>query len=90
MHFVLQMQELVSKGLKANEWVGHIQNLMNGKGGGKEMSAQATGNNIGCLNQAISLATQFVQDKLGISPKSKSDSQGFTGLYFNSKDILMN
>ena len=70
------LQELNGKGLKANEWVGHIQSVMNGKGGGKEMSAQATGTNTACLNQVLNMATQFVEEKLGISSSSSSGAQG--------------
>ncbi len=64
---VILLKELNDEGLKANEWVGHIQAVMNGKGGGKEMSAQATGTNVSCLNQVLNMATQFVEGKLGMS-----------------------
>lgn len=66
----LLSQELNGKGLKANEWIGHIQSSMNGKGGGKEMSAQATGTNTSCLNQVLNMATQYVEEKLGVSGSS--------------------
>ena len=62
--------------MKANEWIGHIQSVMNGKGGGKEMSAQATGTNTSCLNQLLNMATQFVEEKLGISSSSSSGAEG--------------
>ena len=70
-----ELQELVAKGLKANEWVSNVSGLMQGKGGGKDMSAQATGNNVSCLKQAMDLSTTFAEEKLGIKtspPKSKS------------------
>ena len=57
-------KEAVKKGLKANEWVGQVSPLMNGKGGGKDVSAQATGTNIRCLDQCLDLATEFVRMKL--------------------------
>lgn len=56
-------------GLKANEWVGQVQKLINGKGGGKDMSAQATGTNPGALKEAIAIVTKYAQEKLGITPK---------------------
>jgi len=54
----------IKKGLKANEWVAQVQSIMQGKGGGKDVSAQATGTNVACLQQVMDLATQFVQLKL--------------------------
>ena len=66
------LQEVVSKGLKANEWIKNIQDLMAGKGGGKDMSAQATGTNIDCLNEAREMSIEFVQKKLGITPAPKT------------------
>lgn len=58
-------QETVSRGLKASEWVGHILELMDGRGGGKDMSAQATGKNINDLDKALKLATEFAKLKIG-------------------------
>lgn len=58
---------MVKRGLKANEWVTSVQGLMGGKGGGKELSAQATGTNTRCVPEAIVVATQFVKSKLGLS-----------------------
>lgn len=58
-------QEVAEKGLKANEWVQRISDLLDGKGGGKDMSAQATGKNIDCIQEALKLATEFAQLKLG-------------------------
>ena len=52
------------KGLKANEWVAQVSTIMVGKGGGKDISAQATGTNVACLDQVMDLATKFVQMKL--------------------------
>uniref|UniRef100_A0A8D0G4K0 Alanine--tRNA ligase n=1 Tax=Sphenodon punctatus TaxID=8508 RepID=A0A8D0G4K0_SPHPU len=58
-------QEVANKGLKANEWVQQVSGLMDGKGGGKEVSAQATGKNTGCLEEALKLATDFAKFRLG-------------------------
>ncbi|EGI61219.1 PREDICTED: alanine--tRNA ligase, cytoplasmic isoform X1 [Acromyrmex echinatior] len=57
----------VSKGLKANEWIQAITSLMQGKGGGKSESAQASGSNIVCLNEIVSKANEFADQKLGIT-----------------------
>lgn len=54
----------VNKGLKANEWVQQVSQLMQGKGGGKPESAQASGSNTACLNEVLELATQFANTKL--------------------------
>ncbi|XP_075432711.1 alanine--tRNA ligase, cytoplasmic [Ascaphus truei] len=58
-------QETASKGLKANEWVQQVTDLMDGKGGGKDTSAQATGKNVGCLSEVLRLAEDFAKLKLG-------------------------
>ncbi|XP_072278245.1 alanine--tRNA ligase, cytoplasmic [Pyxicephalus adspersus] len=57
-------QEAVDRGLKANEWVSQVSELMDGKGGGKEMSAQATGRNPSCLSEVLRLAEDFAKLKL--------------------------
>ncbi|XP_036202094.1 alanine--tRNA ligase, cytoplasmic isoform X3 [Myotis myotis] len=54
-----------NRGLKASEWVQQVSGLMDGKGGGKDVSAQATGKNVGCLQEALQLATSFAQLRLG-------------------------
>lgn len=40
--------------------------MLDGKGGGRPESAQATGNNPGALSEAIKKAVQFAQSKLNI------------------------
>lgn len=55
----------MQKGLKANQWVQEVSALMDGKGGGKDGSAQATGKNVGCLQEALRLATDFARLHLG-------------------------
>ncbi|NXB11176.1 SYAC protein, partial [Cnemophilus loriae] len=58
-------QETANKGLKASQWVQEVSGLMDGKGGGKDISAQATGKNVGCLQEALKLATDFAKLRLG-------------------------
>ncbi|XP_054631472.1 alanine--tRNA ligase, cytoplasmic [Dunckerocampus dactyliophorus] len=58
-------QEKANRGLKASEWVQELCPLMDGKGGGKDMSAQATGRNMQCLQEALQMAQQFASLKLG-------------------------
>jgi alanyl-tRNA synthetase len=54
----------IEKGLKANEWVQQVQPLMNGKGGGKAESAQASGTNYEKADEIIELARAFANSKL--------------------------
>ncbi|XP_048508528.1 alanine--tRNA ligase, cytoplasmic isoform X2 [Athalia rosae] len=61
----------VVKGLKANEWIQTVTLLMQGKGGGKPESAQASGSNTSCLQEAMKMAIAFASSKLGI-PTSNS------------------
>ncbi|XP_049578461.1 alanine--tRNA ligase, cytoplasmic [Syngnathus scovelli] len=58
-------QEKAKLGLKASEWVQELCPLMDGKGGGKDMSAQAAGRNTECLQEALQMARQFASLKLG-------------------------
>uniref|UniRef100_A0A8C8SSQ0 Alanine--tRNA ligase n=1 Tax=Pelusios castaneus TaxID=367368 RepID=A0A8C8SSQ0_9SAUR len=58
-------QEAANKGLKANQWVQEVSGLMDGRGGGKDVSAQATGKNVGCLEEALKLAIDFAKLHLG-------------------------
>ncbi|KAH9529625.1 Alanine--tRNA ligase, cytoplasmic [Dermatophagoides farinae] len=58
-------KEIAQKGLTANEWVQNITTVIQGKGGGKQESAQAIGNNIGSLDEAIKLSNEFARLKLG-------------------------
>lgn len=54
----------VEKGLEANKWVSSIADLIKGKGGGKSLSAQATGKNPDGMKEAIDVATEFAKMKL--------------------------
>ncbi|XP_055376341.1 alanine--tRNA ligase, cytoplasmic [Condylostylus longicornis] len=54
----------IEKGLKANEWVQHVSVVMNGKGGGKPESAQASGSDYDKSNEVLKLAAAFASAKL--------------------------
>lgn len=54
----------IERGLLASEWVQSIVTLINGKGGGKAESAQASGSNPSCLNEAMKIAREFAISKL--------------------------
>ncbi|RWS11029.1 alanine--tRNA ligase: cytoplasmic-like protein, partial [Dinothrombium tinctorium] len=54
----------VESGLKANEWVQSIAELIKGKGGGKPESAQASGNEISKVDEAVAIARKFAKSKL--------------------------
>lgn len=58
-------QEVAGRGLKASEWVQELCPLLDGKGGGKDTSAQATGRNTQCLQEALQMANEFARLKLG-------------------------
>ncbi|VUZ54781.1 unnamed protein product [Hymenolepis diminuta] len=56
---------LVARGLKANLWAGCVSALINGKGGGKDTSAQASGSpNDISVDQVVSAARDFVKANL--------------------------
>ncbi|XP_067651201.1 alanine--tRNA ligase, cytoplasmic-like [Haliotis asinina] len=57
-------KEVASNGLTAKAWVDHVVPTIKGKGGGKDVSAQATGSNVEGLQEALKLATEFAQLKL--------------------------
>lgn len=59
-------QDIVAKGLKADEWVRNLITLLNGKGGGKPESAQVSGTNVNALKEALALSEKFAQEKLGV------------------------
>lgn len=54
----------IDKGLKANEWVQHVSQVMGGKGGGKPESAQASGPNYEKIDDVLELAKSFAKTKL--------------------------
>jgi alanyl-tRNA synthetase len=66
----------VNRGLKANEWVQQVSVLMQGKGGGKPEAAQASGSNISCLQEVLSMATQFANAKLNTGSREAEVTNG--------------
>lgn len=62
----IRLQEAASKGLKANEWVSEVAPILNGKGGGKELSAQATGTNTHMCDDAMVIALDFSKMALNL------------------------
>ncbi|KAK8386127.1 hypothetical protein O3P69_010690 [Scylla paramamosain] len=58
----------VARGLKANEWVKHLEPLLSGRGGGKPESAQVSGSKVAAMPEALKMAHSFAQEKLGCAP----------------------
>jgi alanyl-tRNA synthetase len=59
------LQDVVGNGgLKANEWVGKVSTIIGGKGGGKDLNAQAVGSNVAALQEAMQVAKEFAKMKL--------------------------
>jgi len=56
-------KELSSK-LKANEWIKEVSPTIDGKGGGKPESAQASGSKTGSIDEAVELAIKFAKTRL--------------------------
>ncbi|KAL7298495.1 hypothetical protein TKK_0008275 [Trichogramma kaykai] len=54
----------IGEGLKANEWIQAIAPMMNGRGGGKPESAQASGTNVSCLKEALNAAQVYADTVL--------------------------
>ncbi|XP_012347711.1 alanine--tRNA ligase, cytoplasmic isoform X2 [Apis florea] len=84
----------ISKGLKANEWIQEIVPFMEGKGGGKSESAQASGTNISCITKLIYTAKNFANSKLGLAENINEDHDQLKGdekfIYFKTlKDKLI-
>lgn len=55
---------IVARGLTANAWVKEVSDVIGGKGGGREESAQAIGNNVGSIEKALQVANEFAKLKL--------------------------
>merc|ERR1719489_127767 len=58
---------IAAKGLKANEWCGEVQKLINGKGGGKPENAQASGTNVAGMPDAMAAAVKYACAKLNVA-----------------------
>uniref|UniRef100_A0A0K0F7G9 Alanine--tRNA ligase n=1 Tax=Strongyloides venezuelensis TaxID=75913 RepID=A0A0K0F7G9_STRVS len=52
-------KDLVSKGFKAQDWINKVCEVIDGKGGGKDTQAQATGNRLEKLDEAVDVAKEF-------------------------------
>lgn len=90
--FALAAVPKEAKGLKANEWIQAIAPMMQGKGGGKAESAQASGPNIACLKEALKTAREFAESKLGkqeikCEPANKQQTSGLI-LYTTEGSIM--
>ncbi|KAK2548128.1 Alanine--tRNA ligase [Acropora cervicornis] len=57
-------KEAIQQGLKADEWVKSVSDLLGGKCGGKDVSAQGSGPNVGCIDKAVEIASKFAEQKL--------------------------
>lgn len=57
-------QALIKRGLKADEWVKAVSTTIGGKGGGKDVTAQAIGTRTENLQEAIQIAKQHVDSVL--------------------------
>lgn len=58
-------EELVKKGLKANEWVKYVATILKGNGGGKPTHAQGVAHDKEGIAQALEKAEEFVKKILG-------------------------
>ena len=61
---LLFLQVVVSKGLKADEWVKCVSEVIGGKAGGRDNSAQGSGPNVHNLTVAVENAKKFSSQKL--------------------------
>ncbi|XP_076470939.1 alanine--tRNA ligase, cytoplasmic-like [Babylonia areolata] len=57
-------KEVAANGLTAKSWIDQVVGVIGGKGGGKDVSAQATGTNTAAVSDAMTLATDFANLKL--------------------------
>ena len=55
---------LVTKGLKADEWIKEVNKAIGGKGGGKPDTAQASGTDVSSIETAATIAKKFAELKL--------------------------
>ncbi|KAJ2130752.1 Alanine--tRNA ligase, partial [Coemansia sp. RSA 921] len=57
-------KELLSRGLKACEWADAVSQVVGGKKGGKDESAQGSGTEVAKIDEAIQAAKEFVKARL--------------------------
>ena len=86
---IFSLQEVIQQGLKADEWVMSVSELLGGKCGGKDLSAQGSGPNVGCLKKAVETATQFAKQKLWhVTTFARSSELGSTLFWISSDTIV--
>ena len=56
--------DLIKKGIKANEMIKEISPLINGSGGGRPQLAQAGSKEIGKVDSAITQANKIIKEKI--------------------------
>jgi alanyl-tRNA synthetase len=54
----------VSRGLKASDWAGAVSEKVGGKKGGKDETAQGSGDRLDALDEAMAVAKEFARLKL--------------------------
>ncbi|KAK9510740.1 hypothetical protein O3M35_005466 [Rhynocoris fuscipes] len=84
-------QNLIKLGLKANEWVNNVTSMMEGKGGGRDDSAQASGKNIAAMKKAINASIEFAKAKLNINDnidKVSPDGPSITYATHNPASVI--
>lgn len=65
LHNCVVGKNLVEKGLKASEWAGVVSEKVGGKKGGKDDTAQGSGDKIAGLDEAVKAAEEFAKLKIG-------------------------
>ena len=61
---VICFQTLTQRGLKANEWVQKVAGVIEGTGGGRDVTAQCSGPGVEHLSEASDAARKFADLKL--------------------------
>ncbi|KAL0073285.1 alanyl-tRNA synthetase [Phycomyces blakesleeanus] len=64
-HNCIVGKDLIAKGLKASDWAGVVSEKVGGKKGGKEDSAQGSGDKIDGMADALKAAEEFAKLKIG-------------------------
>lgn len=65
MHQCLVTKDQVAKGLKASDWAGVVAEKVGGKKGGKDETAQGSGDKPDSIDEAIHVASEFAKLKIG-------------------------
>ena len=58
-------KSVIEAGLKAKEWVAQVNTIIDGKGGGKDDTAQGSGSKVTAVDEAAEVARKFATSKLG-------------------------